>query len=157
MTTLDEAVQDFLAQKHIAVAGVSRNGTEAANHIYKKLRGAGHQVSATNPNAKEVEGDPCYSDLTSIPTPIDGVVIATHPNTAEDIVRECAELGVKRVWFHRSFGEGSVSETAVTYCREHNITAIAGGCPMMFCEPVDFAHKCMRWVLNATNKLPKEV
>jgi uncharacterized protein len=157
MMTLEEAVQDFLAQKHIAVAGVSRHGAEAANHVYKKLRGAGYLVSATNPHANEVEGDPCYPDLKSIPTQIDGVMIATHPDAAVDIVHQCAELGINRVWFHRSFGEGSVNETAVAFCREHQMTVIAGGCPMMFCKPVDFAHKCMRWVLKATGKLPQEI
>jgi hypothetical protein len=74
---------------------------------------------------------------------------------AERIVRECAAVGVSRVWMHRSFGTGSVSETAVKFCNENNITVIAGGCPMMFCEPVDFGHKCMRWILKWSGGLPK--
>ena len=157
MTTMLEAVDDFLAQKRIAVAGVSRSGSEAANTIYRKLRNAGYEVYATNPNADEVEGDPCYPDLASLPEKVDGVVIATHPEVTEQIVRACADQGIGRVWIHRSFGQGSVSEEAVDYCRQNGITVLAGGCPMMFCEPVDLAHKCMRWVLNLTGGLPKEV
>ncbi len=156
MATMKEAVETFLAQKRIAVAGVSRNKNEAANVVYRKLRASGYEVFPVNPNAETVEGDTCYPDLKSVPGRIEGVVIATHPAVTEEVVRECADLGVSRVWMHRSFGQGSVSESAVDYCREKGIEVIAGGCPMMFCQPVDFGHKCMRWVLSVTGGLPKE-
>jgi predicted CoA-binding protein len=157
MSTLNDLVADFLAQKRIAVVGVSRSGDVAANSIYKKLREAGYQVFAVNPKTEEVEGDKCYPNLQAIPNGVDGVVIGTHPRVTEQIVRDCAESGVSRVWIHRSFGQGSFSEAAVEYCQEHNITVIPAGCPMMFCQPVDFGHKCMRWVLNLTGGLPKQV
>lgn len=157
MSTLSEAVSDFLAQKRIAVAGVSRNEGQAANTVYKKLRDAGYQVFPVNPKAEEVEGDPCYADIKSIPGGVDGVVIATPPQATDQVVRECAEAGISRIWMHRSFGEGSVSSEAIDFCRENNITVIPGGCPMMFCEPVDFGHKCIRWILNLTGGLPKQV
>ena len=51
MSTLNEAVEDFLAHKRIAVAGVSRSGSEAYNLIYRKLPDAGSEVFAFNPNA----------------------------------------------------------------------------------------------------------
>jgi predicted CoA-binding protein len=156
MPTMKEAVETFLAQKRIAVAGVSRSKNEAANVVYRKLRASGYEVFPVNPNAETVEGDICYPDLKSVPGGIDGVVIATHPAVTEKVVRECADLGVPRVWMHRSFGQGSVSEDAADYCREKGIEVIAAGCPMMFCQPVDFGHKCMRWILNVTGGLPKE-
>lgn len=157
MATMNEAVEDFLSQQSIAVAGVSRNHSQPANFIYRKLRGAGHVVYAVNPSAKELEGDQCYPDLGSLPESVDGVVIATPPKATFDVVRECADLGVKRVWMHRSFGQGSVSKGAVDFCRENGITCIAGGCPMMYCPPVDIAHRCMRWVLGVTGGLPKNI
>lgn len=155
MTRANAAVEDFLAQKRIAVAGVSRSKSEAANAVYRKLRGAGYQVFAVNPNAKEVEGDACYPDLGSVPGGVDGVVIATHPAVSEQVARECAELGISRVWMHRSFGQGSVSDEAVRVCRENGIAVIPGGCPLMFCEPVDFGHRCMRWFLGVRGRLPQ--
>lgn len=156
MTPVKKLIDDFLAQKSVVVAGVSGKEPAAANAIYKKLRGAGYTVYATNPNAELVEGDPCYPNLASVPGTIDGVVISTPLHATDAIVRECAELGVKRVWMHRSLGEGSVSESAVAYCRDNGIAVIPGWCPMMFCEPVDFGHKCMRWWYGTTGKLPKE-
>ena len=150
-----KAVEDFLAQRRLAVTGVSRSGAEAANLIYRKLREAGYEVFAVNPNAAEVEGDRSYPDLKSIPGSVDGVVVATHPRVSEQIVKDCAELGIARVWMHRSFGAGSVSAAAVQFCRDKGITVIAGGCPMMFCKPVDVGHRCMRWILGLTGGLPR--
>jgi predicted CoA-binding protein len=156
MSRLNAMVEDFLAQKRIAVAGVSHtDASQAANMIYRKLRGAGYQVFALNPSAQEVEGDTCYPDLKAVPEKVDGIVISTPPEAADKIVQQCAEVGVSRVWLHRSFGTGSLSPTAVKFCEEKGISVIAGGCPMMFCEPVDFGHKCMRWMLRLTGGLPK--
>jgi predicted CoA-binding protein len=166
MSTIDPLVKDFLAQKRITVAGVSRKQENAANLIYRKLRGAGYRVFAVNPNTVTFDGDPCYPDLRSLPEPVDGVVVITRPGVAEQIVRQCIELGVPRVWLHCSLGSRppkvarklaaavtSVSAEAVRLCRENNIAVIPGGCPMMFCEPVDFGHKCMRWTLRLTGGL----
>ncbi len=156
MPSLKEAVDDFLAQKRIAVVGVSRSSSEAANLIYRGLRKADHEVFAVNPNADEVEGDTCYPDLKSIPDGVEGAVIATTPAVAETVVRDCAEQGISRVWLHRSFGRGSVSDEAAEFCREKGIRVIAGGCPMMFLPGTDLGHKCMRWALNLMGRLPKE-
>jgi predicted CoA-binding protein len=154
--TMSPSVKEFLAQKCIAVAGVTRKEAAApGNLIFRKLRDAGYEVYAINPKAETVEGARCYADLKSAPGPLEGVVLTTPPAATEALVRECAELGIRRVWMHRSFGQGSVSQAGVEFCREKNIDVIAGGCPMMFCEPVDFGHKCMRWVLRLTGGLPK--
>lgn len=151
----NDAITEFLAQKRIAVAGVSRTKTEAANAILRKLRDSGYEVFAVNPRATELEGVTCYPDLASLPEGVDAVVVATHPKVAPTVVRECADLGIRHVWMHRSFGAGSVSDEAVTFCREHGISVIPGGCPMMFCAPVDVGHRCMRWFLRMTGGLPK--
>lgn len=157
MSTLEAKVADFLSQKRIAVAGVSRTKQDAANLIYRKLKAAGYQVFPINPNAGTFENEPCYPDLKSIPGGVEGVVIVTRPKLTEEIVRQCADAGVSRVWMHQSFAKGatSVSDDAVRFCNEHSISVIDGACPMMFCQPVDFGHKCMRWVLRFTGGLPK--
>jgi predicted CoA-binding protein len=155
MVKLPEPVAEFLRGKCIAVAGVSRQPGQPANAVYRKLRASGYQVFAVNPNADEVEGTRSYPDLDSIPEPIDGVVVATHPDVSVDVVRQCAEHGVDRVWFHRSFGEGSVSEEAIRECEARGVRCIVGGCPLMYCEPVDFGHRCMRWWLGRRRRLPR--
>jgi predicted CoA-binding protein len=152
MTTFRTEAEDFLAQKRIAVAGVSRAGEGTANGIYRKLRDMGHQVFPVNPNADAVEGDTCYPSVKAIPGSVDGVVIVTRPEVTEQVVHDCAAAGVPRVWMHdNTFAASSVSEAAVAFCRENGMTVIAGGCPMMF---LDFGHKCMRWMLGMMGRLP---
>lgn len=151
--TLDVKVQDFLAQKRIAVAGVSRNPGHhpAGNLIYRRLKKAGHDVFAVNPHMQTFEGDRCYPDLRSIPGGVDGVVIITRPEITERIVRDCNDVGVRRVWMHR---ESSVSAEAVEFCHQRDISVIAGACPMMFGDGVDFGHACLKWYLKLSGKLP---
>jgi predicted CoA-binding protein len=150
-----EPVRDFLAQKRIAVAGVSRDPRGAANLIFRTLRDSGRDVIPINPRAAAVEGVACYPSLLAAPGPIDGVVIATRPEVSLEVVRQCADAKIPRVWMHRSIGAGSVSDEAVAHCRQHGICVIAGGCPMMYCEPVDVGHRCIRWLLGAMGKLPR--
>jgi predicted CoA-binding protein len=156
-TTLETKVEDFLAQKRIAVAGVSRDKSHhpAGNLIYQRLKRTGHEVFPVNPNMASFEGDRCYPDLQSIPGGVDGVVIITRPETTQQIVRDCGSAGVRRVWMHQSMAKGSsVSPDAVEYCRQHDISVIAGACPMMFGPGVDFGHACMRWMMKLTGGLP---
>jgi predicted CoA-binding protein len=156
-TALDIKVNDFLAQKRIAVAGVSRhNGHHpVGNLIYHRLKNSGHDVFPVNPNMQTFEGDRCYPNLQAIPGGVDGVVIITRPETTERIVRDCREAGVRRVWMHQGMGHGtSVSPAAVEYCQQNDISVIAGACPMMFGPGADFGHTCMRWVLRLTGGLP---
>jgi predicted CoA-binding protein len=156
MTSVSDAATEFLSHKRIAVTGVSRHpASHGSNVVYRRLRDRGYQVFAVNPNATEVEGDHAYPDLKSIPDGVDGVVIGTRPETAEQTMREIVELGVTRAWMHCSFGRGSVSPAAAKYGREHGVTVIAGGCPLMFGPTADGGHKVMRFFGTLTGSVPR--
>src|SRR4051794_17369959 len=145
MIPVKQAAAEFLANERIAVTGVSRSPKDhGANVVYKRLRDRGYTVFAVNPNADVVEGDPCYHDLKSVPEGVQGVVIATDPDHAETTMRECVDLGIDRVWMHRGPGSGSVSESATRFGREHGVSVIDGGCPLMFDPTADRGHKFMR-------------
>jgi predicted CoA-binding protein len=154
--SMKEAAATFLANKRVAVTGVSRTPkTHGSNTIYKRLRERGYDVFAVNPNATEVEGDRSYQDLRAIPGGVDAVVIATRPEYAQETMRQCTELGIKHVWMHHGAGGTSVSPTATEYGRQNGITVIDGGCPLMFSPTADFAHKVMRVALGG--RVPKQV
>ena len=158
MTTIKDAATEFLGHKRIAVTGVSRKpASHGSNVVYQRLRDRGYEVLAVNPNADEVEGDVCYQDLKSIPGEVDAVVIGTSPTHAEGTMQECHELGIKSVWMHRSFGKGSVSDSATLFGRERGITVIDGGCPLMFEPCSDGGHKAMRFVFTMTGNVPRKV
>ena len=156
MQSINDAAAAFLASKRVAVTGVSRTPkTHGSNNVYQRLRERGYEVFAVNPNTDQVEGDRSYPDLASIPGGVQAVVIGTRPQIAEDTMRECAELGIKQVWMHRGPGEGSVSPAATGYGRQHGITVIDGGCPLMFGPAADIGHKLMRVAL--ARRVPKQV
>jgi uncharacterized protein len=156
MQTIKEAASAFLANKRIAVTGVSRTPkTHGSNNVYRRLKDRGYEVFAVNPNTDTVEGDPSYQDLKSIPGGVDAVVIGTRPEIAENTIRECAELGIRHVWMHQGPGAGSVSSAATDYGRQRGITVIDGGCPLMFGPTADVGHKIMRLVY--ARHVPKQV
>jgi predicted CoA-binding protein len=158
MAAIKDAASEFLAHKRVAVTGVSRTpGSHGSNVVYKRLRERGYEVFAVNPNANELEGDPAYHDLRSIPGGVEAVVIGTRPEGADETMRECAELGIKHVWMHRGPGGGSVSETATAYGRERGITVIDGGCPCMFGPTADRGHKAMRFLFTMAGNVPRQV
>jgi uncharacterized protein len=156
MQGVGEAAAAFLANKRVAVTGVSRTPkTHGSNNVYRRMRERGYEVFAVNPNAEEVEGDRTHPDLKSIPGGVDAVVIGTRPELAEQTMRECAELGIKHVWMHWGAGASSVSQAATNIGREHGITVIDGGCPLMFGPTADLGHKVMRVALG--RRVPKQV
>ena len=155
MGTVARAAEDFLDQRRIAVAGVSRTpAAHGGNVIYKRLKERGYEVFAVNPNAEVVITGVALHDLASIPGGVDAVVIATNPRDTAAVVDDCARLGIRRVWMHRSFGAGSVEPASVAAGRAKGMTVIAGGCPLMFEPTSDTAHRCIGWIVGHTGSRP---
>jgi hypothetical protein len=156
MSKIDPLVKDFLAQKNIAVVGVSDKRETGCNLGYRKFKAAGYTVSAVNPRIDTFEGDPCYPDLRSIPQKPDAVFILANPQVTDKIVEQCVDLGVKHVWMHCMMGTKpglasgmtSVSQDAVRVCRENGISVIPGACPNQYLNP-DFGHAMMRVMFKA--------
>ena len=158
MRNLQAAASEFLSKRRIAVTGVSRTPQgHGSNVVYQRLRERGYQVFAVNPSGEMVEGDQSYRDLKSVPGGVEAVVIGTRPEIADATMSECADLGIKHVWMHRSIGTGSVSKTAAEFGRDRGIEVIDGGCPLMFDPAADPGHKAMRFVLTLTGKVPRQV
>ena len=155
MTRIPPSVAAFLAGKRIVVAGVSRSGSAPANAIFRRLRDTGHDVVPVNPNAAQVEGQPCYPDVRSVPGPVHGVLVATHPSISAAVAREALGRGIKHIWFHRAFGSGSVAPEALAECRSRGVDPIEGGCPLMYCQPLDPVHRFFRWWLRLRCRIPE--
>jgi predicted CoA-binding protein len=155
MTAIPASISEFLKSRRIAVTGVSRDGKLPANAIYRRLKSCGYDVVPVNPRATQVEDAVCYPDVASVPGSLDAVMVASPPSAGVEIVKACAERGVRHVWFHRSVGDGSVSAEAVRECRARGIEPIVGGCPMMFTGKVDVFHACMRWFMQRSGRVPR--
>jgi predicted CoA-binding protein len=145
------AVNDFLAQRRLAVVGVSRGGNKFGNAAFKELKAKGYQVIPVNPHAEVVEGELSYPSLSALPEPADGVLIVVPPDETEKVVRDAAEAGIPRVWMQ----QGSESVAAIRFCEEQGISAVHGECILMFAEPAAFYHRLHRWVWGLMGRLPQ--
>lgn len=151
MTDVSTLVNRFLAQKRIAVVGVSDQRDTGCNMAYKKFKEAGYTVYAVNPRIQQFEGDACYADLGSIPEKPDAVFVLTNPKVTEAVVDQCMRLGIRHVWMHCMMGVRpglarsitSVSQPAVETCLANGINVIPGTCPNQYLNP-DPAHAFMR-------------
>jgi uncharacterized protein len=149
--TTKKVVEEFLAQKNIAIVGVSRKKTKFGNAIYRELKQKGYNVFAVNPNMSVFEGDACYPDLMSIPEKVDAVVINVPPAQTEKVVKEANEAGIQKVWLQ----QGSQSDEAINYCEENEIDCVSNECILMFAQPSAFIHRAHKWVWGVFGKLPQ--
>jgi len=145
-----KVVEDFLAQKKIAVVGVSRKKTKFGNAIYRELKQKGYHVFPVNPHINTFEGDTCYPDLLSLSEKVDAVVINVPPLQTEKVVREANSAGINKVWLQ----QGSQSEAAEKYCEENGIDYVSNECILMFAQPSAFIHRAHRWIWGVLGKLP---
>jgi predicted CoA-binding protein len=146
----------FLAGRRIAVVGASDNTKSFGSTVFRELRAHGYDAVPVNPTAATVDGVTCHPTLESVPEPLDGVIVMVNRDAAVDVVRQCVERGVPRVWLFKGLGApGAVSDEAVALCHEHGIDVVAGACPLMFLEPVGWFHRAHRGVRRLNGSLAK--
>ncbi|MBI3950457.1 MAG: CoA-binding protein [Acidobacteria bacterium] len=148
--TTKSAVEDFVAQQTLAVVGVSRGGKKFGNLALKALKAKGYHVFPINPHAESIEGEQCYPTLKSLPERVDGVLIVVPPTETEQVVREAAAAGIRRIWMQ----QGAESEAAIRFCQENGLSVVHGECILMFARPVDSVHRLHRWIWGLLGKLP---
>jgi len=150
--TAKATIDDFLAQRTLAVAGVSRKRMKFGAMAFRALKKKGYRVMPVNPKAETIDGERCYASLGELPEPVGGVLVILPPPETEKVVRDAAAAGIKRVWLQ----QGSKSEAAIQFCQENGIAAVHGPCILMFAEPVGLLHRCHRFVWRVIGKLPPQ-
>ncbi len=144
-------IQDFYAQKELAIAGVSHNPQKFGTAVYKELKLKGYKVYGVNPNLGVVDGDKCYASLAELPGPVGGLVCSTKPEVSEQLVRQAAAAGIKRVWLQ----QGSESKAAVEFCKQNGIDVIYGECIFMFVPHTMWMHGAHKFVKELFGGGPK--
>lgn len=155
--TTRQQIDEFWGLKRLAVVGVSRDPKHFSNMIWQELRQRRYEAVPVNPNATELDGQPCYAHVQDIQPPVDGVVIMTPSGVTEEIVKDCDAAGVRHVWMHKGAGGGSgaVSAAAVEYCRSHGMDVVPGFCPYMFLPGTPFFHGMHAFVKKVTGSYPR--
>ena len=123
-----DTIQDFLRQTNVyAVVGASNSPEKYGNKVFKDLKSAGYEVYPVNPNASEIQGHPCFPNLQSLPVKPDVVDIVVPPKVTEQIVRDCQEIGIERVWMQ----PGSESDAAIAFCDANGLAVVHSVCVMI--------------------------
>jgi predicted CoA-binding protein len=154
MATLAD-IQDFLAQKRLAIVGVSRQPQDFSRMLFREFLKHGYDAVPVNPQAPAIEDRRCYPDLESVAPPVDTVLLMTPPSVTDQAVHECARAGVRRVWMYRASGTGAVSPDAVEFCRSQQIAVVDGECPMMFLDGAPWFHRLHGLVKKIFGAYPK--
>ncbi len=144
-------VDDFLAQKDLALVGVSRSGKKFGNAALRELTANGYRVFPVHPGAETVQGVRCYRSIRELPAPVGGLVIVVPPAQTEVVVREAAAAGIRRVWMQL----GSYSPKALQFCAENGVEAVHGECILMFLRQGPAFHRFHHWLWGLLGKLPR--
>lgn len=153
--TIGEVIDDFLAQKRIAVVGVSRNPADFSRSLFRELHQRGYDLVPVNPEVSYIEDELCFARVQDIQPPVEAVLIMTPPQATEQVVRDCAAAGIKRVWLHRGAGQGAVSQEALDFCRQRDLQVVPGYCPFMFLPDTGFIHRAHGLVLKLVGAYPR--
>ncbi len=146
---MDTAIQEFVNGKRIAVAGASRSGTKFGNIAQKELQKRGYEVFLIHPEAKEIDGAPCYPNLAALSGRIDGVLVSVSATQGESVLREAAATGIHNVWLQ----QGAETSKLLALGRELGLNVVSGKCILMYAQPVRSFHWWHRQFNRVTGQL----
>lgn len=141
------AIETFLAERAIAVVGVSRR-KGFANNALRALRRAGYRVFPVNEAADEVMGERCYRSLAAVPETVGAALIVVPPQRSAEIVRECASLGIRNVWLQ----QGAESPDALRAAQDADLECISRECVLMYAGPRGI-HRLHRWIHDRRSRV----
>ena len=154
MSGIDEGeAQRFLASGRLAVVGASDREGNFGSTVVEALRKGDIPTVAVHPAGRPVAGADCYRSVAEVAGRIDGAIVMVPPTRSAEVVAECIEAGVPRIWLFKGAGAGAVSDEAVRLCAEAGVGVIAGACPLMFLEPVRGVHRLHRVLRRANRSL----
>jgi uncharacterized protein len=148
------AVEEFLAQKRVAMIGVSRRKNHFSRGLLREMKKRGHECVLVNPSAFEIEGTTCYPCIQDITPPTDTAILLVPRVQLEEAVHDCAATGIKRVWIVPDKGGKPVKSELLAFCQSAGISVVHGLCPHMFLANRGFPHNFHGFVLKIAGQYP---
>jgi predicted CoA-binding protein len=148
------AIDSFLSCRRIAIVGVSRNPKDFSRAVFRAFAERGYDVVPVNAAGGEVDGHRSASRVGEVTPPVEAALLMTPPVVTGQVVRGCADAGVRRVWMHRGAGHGAVSPEAVALCRQRGIEVVDGECPFMFLPAAGWFHGVHRFFRRLGGRFP---
>lgn len=146
---MNPAIENFVQGKRIAIIGASRSGKKFGNSVISELNARGYQTFLVHPEAKEIEGEPCYPNLAALKGRVDGVWICVQPQQAELVLREAVQAGFQNIWLQ----QGAESPQVQAAARELGVELVTGKCILMYAPPVRSVHRWHRGFVKLIGQL----
>jgi predicted CoA-binding protein len=150
MTKLS-SIQEFLKPKELAVCGVSRNKKKFGRVIYDTLKERGFKVYGINPHMTDIDGEPCFTDVSQLPINVKYLLIATPRNQTEEVVAKAIKKGINNIWIQQM----SESASAIELAEKSGINLIKKECILKFAEPITGIHKFHQFLNKLFGSYPK--
>lgn len=148
-------IEDFLAQKRIAMIGASRDPKSFSIMLFNEFSRRGYEIVPVNPKTPNVQGRTCYARVQDIQPPVEAALLITAPPATESAVAECAKAGIRRIWIFAANGKSPVSQKTLDSYESQGIKIIAGQCPYMFLPGSAGVHKFHGFVRKITGRYPQ--
>lgn len=121
----DHTLHNILSQsKVIAVVGHSDKPDRTSYQIAQFLRSVGYTVYPVNPMVQEIDGQPSYADLKTVPEPIDIVNVFRRSEFLSEVVEEAIEVQARTVWAQL----GVSDRTAALKAQQAGLNVIMDAC-----------------------------
>lgn len=125
------AKHPWLELENWAVVGATTNPHRYGNLIMKRLMENGYNTIPVTPAYDEVEGVEAFPSILDLEFAPDVVNFVVNPKIGKDVLVDCIEKGVKRIWLQ----PGTHSHELVEKAEEAGIEVIEG------CILVVLAHR----------------
>jgi uncharacterized protein len=133
--------QRFLAERRLALVGLSRNPKAFSRGLFRELSSRGYDVVPVSPHMSSVEDRTCHASVVDIKPPVRAALLLTPPDVTAVVVGDCLAAGVRMIWMHRGEGTGAVNHGAATICRDHGVEVVEGACPYMYLPKAAAVHR----------------
>ena len=144
------SIDRFLAQRSMAIAGVSRSGKKFGNMAFKTLQQKGYTLYPLHRDVQEIAGTKCYQALADLPAEVEDLLLVIPATQSESLLKTVPASGIKRVWMQ----QGAESDQAIRYCAENDIPLIHGTCILMHAQPTGI-HRFHHWLMGLFGKHPR--
>ena len=126
---MSQAIQDFVSRRRWAVVGVSNDHHKFGRRIFESMRGAGYDVVPVHNSLEALDdGTPVVQRITDIQPAPEVVDLVVPPPATVQVVQDCIDAGVKRIWFQ----PGTINPQAIALAEQHGLAVIAdGACAMV--------------------------
>ena len=112
----DTGIRTLLSSgPRIALVGASNDPRRPSSGVFRDLRRAGYDVVPVNPNATEVDGQPCYPSVAAAVEatgPVDIVDVFRRAEDCLEPAREAVAVGARCLWLQLGIASRAAGQLA---------------------------------------------